>query len=334
MASRQYQLCSRQYACANVCASAYAFNAAGFVVVHQLVDDRNIAIYRDLCEQLLSGQIDASTHRHDLGAHVPRNGLGLCTAAAGRPVENTTQIMWPSLFFPDNLTHSPLRQRSMAVSAILRAAEPAAAHKEGQVAFDFDMVIDKAPHSNTPAPWHQDEAYWRKANLNFDDVRAASCWCSLDHATIDNGCTWFVPGSHLQPVAEHVAVKEGAHAIEAPEVAKSPDIIARAVPVPWDHRAGHLPRRADIAPHAGQCSSHASARLDHQPPTRSNGRMRTIGRLRSRQGRHQLKTGGRFWRAGRGDLTAVSFGKSCLWWVVSVSKERERIAGDSGETCA
>ena len=204
-------------------------------MVHQLVDDRNIAIYRDLCEQLLSGQIDASTHRHDLGAHVPRTRTSTqAEAAAGRPVENTTQIMWPSLFFPDNLAHGPLHQRSMAVSAILLAAEPAAAHKEGQVAFDFDMVIDKLPHSNTPVPWHQDEAYWRKANLNFDDVRAASCWCSLDHAMIDNGCMWFVPGSHLQPVAEHVTVKEGAHAIEAPEVAKSPDIMARAVPVPLD----------------------------------------------------------------------------------------------------
>ncbi len=71
------------------------------------------------------------------------------------------------------------------------------------MAFDFDMLIHKAPHTNTAVPWHQDQAYWP----NAPDKRAVSCWVrmcvprvctevmclqvALDNATVDNGCMWF-----------------------------------------------------------------------------------------------------------------------------------------------
>ena len=33
--------------------------------------------------------------------------------------------------------------------------------------------------------------------------RAASCWLALDPATLENGCMWYSPGSHLSPVRPH-----------------------------------------------------------------------------------------------------------------------------------
>jgi phytanoyl-CoA hydroxylase len=218
----------------------------GFVVVDDLLDDENTRIYRELCEQLLSGQIDASTHRHDLGSHAPPN-----PAAAGidKDVENTTQIMWPSLFFAPSVYDGPLHQRSKAICEILLNAEPAADRSE--IAFDFDMVIDKLPYTDTAVPWHQDEAYWKKANLDFADMRAASCWVSLDTATIENGCMWFIPGSHTKPLLHHVTVKDGAHTIEAPEVAAS-EMSSRAISAP-------------LRP--GSCTFHGGRMLHH---TRGN----------------------------------------------------------------
>ena len=31
------------------------------------------------------------------------------------------------------------------------------------------------------------------------DTRATTCWVALDDAVVDNGCMWFVPGSHREP---------------------------------------------------------------------------------------------------------------------------------------
>ena len=90
-------------------------------------------------------------------------------------MENTTQIMWPSLFAP-GIYEGPLHQRSKAVSRILMEAEPSAREHGNDIIFDFDIVIDKAPRTDTPVPWHQDEVYWHKANLAFSDLRAARCW--------------------------------------------------------------------------------------------------------------------------------------------------------------
>jgi phytanoyl-CoA hydroxylase len=213
------------------------------------LDEANVRVYRDLCERMLSGEIDCGTHRQDLGSHAPPSDAAAAAAAAtGRRVENTTQIMWPSLFAA-GLHDGPLHQRSKAVCKILLEAEPAAAVHNSEIVFDFDMLIDKAPHTDTPVPWHQDEGYWRKADLEFKDVRAASCWVSLDTATVENGCMWFVPGSHAEGVLQHRTVKEGAHTIEVDNLS---GLAARAVPAP-------------LRP--GSCTFHSGRTLHH---TRGN----------------------------------------------------------------
>jgi ectoine hydroxylase-related dioxygenase (phytanoyl-CoA dioxygenase family) len=78
------------------------------------------------------------------------------------------------------------------------------------MAIDFDMLIDKAPMTNTPTPWHQDAAYW----IDMPDRRAVSAWVALDEATVDNGCMWFVPGSHLNPLRPHRQAGKGGGALE------------------------------------------------------------------------------------------------------------------------
>ena len=41
----------------------------GFVVVDGFLDEQNTKVYCALSERLLSGEIDCSSHRHDLGSH-------------------------------------------------------------------------------------------------------------------------------------------------------------------------------------------------------------------------------------------------------------------------
>jgi len=85
--------------------------------------------------------------------------------------------------------------------------------------------VHKPAEVGRVTPWHQDEAYWAP---EFD-YHAVGSWAPLDDVTIENGCLWFVPGSHRGPVFEH------RHQDDDPAVhvlvADEPDT-AGAVPIP------------------------------------------------------------------------------------------------------
>jgi ectoine hydroxylase-related dioxygenase (phytanoyl-CoA dioxygenase family) len=53
-----------------------------------------------------------------------------------------------------------------------------------------DQALIKKPWAN-PTSWHLDAPYW-----SFTDRRALSIWVALDDATLENGCLFFIPGSH------------------------------------------------------------------------------------------------------------------------------------------
>lgn len=48
-------------------------------------------------------------------------------------------------------------------------------------------------------PWHQDSLYF-----NFDAYPQVGAWLATSAATLDNGCLFVAPGSHLEPLHEHV----------------------------------------------------------------------------------------------------------------------------------
>lgn len=155
------------------------FKKNGYLTVENVVLPGDIENYKAIYDDFLSGRIDAGLNRSDLGAGIGDNSTK----------EKITQIMWPSDFVP-GITNMPYHQHALAISKELIGDDSE---------MDFDMLINKAPHTNTPTPWHQDEAYW----LNVPDKRAVSCWLALDNATVDNGCMWFVPGSNLKEVRPH-----------------------------------------------------------------------------------------------------------------------------------
>jgi phytanoyl-CoA hydroxylase len=51
-------------------------------------------------------------------------------------------------------------------------------------------------------PWHQDSFYFP-----FEPDRQVGVWIAVTEAAIDNGPLWVLPGSHTEPVHEHVADK-------------------------------------------------------------------------------------------------------------------------------
>ncbi len=167
------------------------FDDQGYLVVPGLLSHDEISYYQSLYEDFLHNRIDASRYRSDLGSHVEDQ--------KGSSIERITQIMVPSRILSD-LLEKPLHEKTLAIARQLLGED---------MVLDFDMLIDKAPFSDTPTPWHQDCAYW----IDMPDKRAVSCWVSLDEAKVENGCMWYIPGTHKLPMRSHHPAGKGGGAL-------------------------------------------------------------------------------------------------------------------------
>lgn len=54
-----------------------------------------------------------------------------------------------------------------------------------------DQALIKPPFGN-PTSWHLDNPYW-----SFSSKQSISIWVALDDATYQNGCMFYIPGTHL-----------------------------------------------------------------------------------------------------------------------------------------
>jgi phytanoyl-CoA hydroxylase len=63
-----------------------------------------------------------------------------------------------------------------------------------------DQALIKEPYSN-PTAFHLDVPYW-----SFTSADAITIWLALDDATIQNGCLYYVPGSHLARKFDNVSI--------------------------------------------------------------------------------------------------------------------------------
>ncbi|MEO6546591.1 MAG: phytanoyl-CoA dioxygenase family protein [Ferruginibacter sp.] len=60
------------------------------------------------------------------------------------------------------------------------------------VRFWHDQLFCKPAHHGGVVAWHQDYSYWTRTG----PIQHLTCWTALDDATRDNGCLYYVPGSH------------------------------------------------------------------------------------------------------------------------------------------
>ncbi|CAF2944158.1 unnamed protein product [Rotaria sp. Silwood2] len=101
---------------------------------------------------------------------------------------------------PNLLSPSQLEQwRTIVFSAVNDRAErngkligKIAAELEGidLVRIWHNQALIKESFAN-PTAWHLDVPYW-----SFTSLHAISVWIALDDATLENGCLYFMPGSH------------------------------------------------------------------------------------------------------------------------------------------
>lgn len=78
------------------------------------------------------------------------------------------------------------------------AASQLLGHKA--VRFWHDQLFSKPAHHGGVVAWHQDYSYWTRTK----PMQHLTCWTGLDDATIDNGCLYYIPGSHRWPLLEKI----------------------------------------------------------------------------------------------------------------------------------
>jgi phytanoyl-CoA hydroxylase len=85
-----------------------------------------------------------------------------------------------------------------------------------------DQALFKRPWAN-PTAWHLDTPFW-----SFSDRRAISIWVALDDATLQNGCLYFIPGSHLGTKFDKISIGRNMDGIFEvyPQFVKAPTVAA------------------------------------------------------------------------------------------------------------
>ncbi len=60
------------------------------------------------------------------------------------------------------------------------------------VRFWHDQLFCKPARHGGVVAWHQDYSYWTRTV----PMQHLTCWTGLDDATVENGCVYYIPGSH------------------------------------------------------------------------------------------------------------------------------------------
>lgn len=70
-----------------------------------------------------------------------------------------------------------------------------------------DQALIKKPWAN-PTSWHLDTPFW-----SFYHKQALSIWIALDDATLENGCLYFIPGSHKKTTYENPGITKNMNSV-------------------------------------------------------------------------------------------------------------------------
>jgi ectoine hydroxylase-related dioxygenase (phytanoyl-CoA dioxygenase family) len=148
-----------------------AFHRDGFLTGVQVLDDPQV---ETLCAEL-AGLMEASHPSHELFHEYHLNESSnpdtilFHALGAWRTGPAFHDVLWTPAFL-------------VAASQLLG----------GAVRFWHDQLFCKPAHHGGVVAWHQDYSYWTRTQ----PMAHLTCWMALDDSTRDNGCLYYIPGSH------------------------------------------------------------------------------------------------------------------------------------------
>jgi ectoine hydroxylase-related dioxygenase (phytanoyl-CoA dioxygenase family) len=205
------------------------------------VDDDQIAFYREngylAIERITTDEeIEWLRDRFDELFEARRGGAPGAFFDTARPYDDEggedlfAQALFPELAVPE-LRDTQFVRNGKRIACKLLGEPPERVHNWGH-------MLRKPARIGESAPWHQDEAYWEPEL----DYHAVGNWMPLDDADVDNGCLWFIPGSHRLPILRHKHKGDdpAVHILELVEPVDTSTAVA--VPTPAGGASFHHPR--------------------------------------------------------------------------------------------
>ena len=155
------------------------FHINGYLAVHDLLDADEVADLAERADLIAAGKAD----------HIPETSIQLerVFREGEREVENqvlSVRKLFNLAVYDDLLWGHVTNPKIVDVIADLMGTD--------DIKLYGDQLFMKPPEIGAAQDWHQDSASWRDI-LPMDLVTA---WTSIDHATTDNGCLNFAPGTH------------------------------------------------------------------------------------------------------------------------------------------
>ncbi len=147
------------------------FNEKGYLAGVQVLNDRQIDL---LCSEL-SGLMKKSHpanylfHEYHSNESKDPNAVLFHALGAWRTGPAFHDVLWSPAFLV-----------------------PASQLLGGPVRFWHDQLFCKPAHHGGVVAWHQDYSYWTRT----EPMSHLTCWIALDDSDRDNGCLYYVPGSH------------------------------------------------------------------------------------------------------------------------------------------
>jgi ectoine hydroxylase-related dioxygenase (phytanoyl-CoA dioxygenase family) len=153
----------------------------GFVVVTDFLNADEIADWRDAVDEAVTGR---------KRERIP--GFG--------QEEENNEGYYNNVFIQRvNLWQTNEKMRKLMLDARLGQMAATLAGVDG-IRIWHDQALIKQPWAN-PTGWHLDNPYW-----SFHSPDSITIWVALDDVTLENGCMWFIPGSHKTATYDNVGI--------------------------------------------------------------------------------------------------------------------------------
>ncbi|HEY4154625.1 MAG TPA: phytanoyl-CoA dioxygenase family protein [Puia sp.] len=95
------------------------------------------------------------------------------------------------------------------------------------IRFWHDQLFCKPAKHGGVVAWHQDYSYW----VRSVPMQHLTCWCGLDDADEENGCLYYVPGSHQWGLLEKPALAGDMEGL-LPALTEEQKALFKPVPIP------------------------------------------------------------------------------------------------------
>ena len=147
------------------------FNEQGYVAGIQVLDDRQVEILSSELAGLMKRSHPGNHLFHEYHSNESKDPNSVLFHALGawRTEPGFHDVLWSPAFLV-----------------------PASQLLGGSVRFWHDQLFCKPAHHGGVVAWHQDYSYWTRT----EPMSHLTCWIALDDSDRDNGCLYYVPGSH------------------------------------------------------------------------------------------------------------------------------------------